>query len=303
MDDENLKSWIDSVEAIREGKGLPTFDEVCQKAELTDEQVSLLSSFNSDVRLIIQVRCCQLLMLDNDGNSCLRSIAEKLEVLHGDAVSGAKTRFVEKMFGAHALPQITQSPNGFRIRPGSDELWSTCYELELIVDFVRAGYSVELEPQLQNGKKPEFLARNEADIYVEAKRLDGDRQMDIVFGEDPWTPRLDDEPERVEFTRAMEQRLERMVSRNVNDASAKFADVSVPHAIFILSSWPPCRQGNAVLTAIENFLSTAHPGLLGVAIDSYEGRSFWKATPEGINNTDYTHGSLPPFFKQDNSLT
>lgn len=275
---------------------MPAFEEICQRAALTEEQIRLFSTFNRKVKLAIQVNYCQLCMPDNDGISCLRNIAEKLEVLHGEAVTGAKNRFVEKMFGAHTLPRITDTATGFRIHRGSDEIWSTCYELELIVDFVRADYSVELEAELQNGKKPEFLARKKAAIYVEAKLLNFNRQMDIVFDEDPSSPLQNEDAERVNFTKEKELALKKTISQNLENASAKFDGTNVPHAIFVRSPWPPALQGEAILSAIEEFLTAPHPGLLGVAIDSNEGRGFWEVTPEGIKNTVYAHGCLPPVY-------
>ncbi len=300
MDDETIKSWKDFVAATRKGEGLPTFDEVCQKAALTYEQVALLSTFNLDTKLIIRVRYSQLCFQDSNGTSCLRRIAEDLEILHGEVVSGAKTRFVEKLFGAHALPQFNETQRGWRMRPGSDELWSTCYELSLIVEFVHAGYLVELEPELSNGKLPDFFVKG-ANIYVEAKRLDDDRQMDIIFGDDPWVKPIDDDAKAVVFNQEKELALKRMISRNVENASAKFDGVSVPHTIFILSPMPPTGLGNAFPAAIEEFLSVTHPGLLGVAIDSREGREVWETTPEGPSMTAYPVNCLPPVFLFSNS--
>ena len=94
------------------------------------------------------------------------------------------------------------------------------------------------------------------------------------------------------FTQDKELALGRMVFRNLENASGKFSGLSLPHAIFINSRWPPDLQGNALQTAIEDFLSAPHPGLVGVAVDSGEERSFWTVTREGLNNTVYTHGCL-----------
>lgn len=191
MDDEASDSWIDWLEQIREGGGYPTFDQVCQKAKLTDKQTELLSTFSRTAKRTIIKRYTEFCRPRHDGTGSLRGIAEDLEVLFREDVSGPKRRFVKKLFGSHALQKTTETKHGTRICPGSKELYDTLYELDLVTDFVRAGYSVELEPKLSNRKVPEFLARNRNNIYVEAKRLDYDRQMDIVSGDESWPEKME----------------------------------------------------------------------------------------------------------------
>jgi len=288
MNDESFNSCKESVEATKRGEGLPTFDEVCLKADLTEEQTFLFSTFKSSVKRTIQVRS-----QGYNGGAFLRSIADDLEVLFGKKVSGAKHQFVQKLFGTHALPQVKKTHHGCRIRPGSDELWSSLYELDLIVNFVHAGYSIDLEPKLPNNKVPEFIAQKERHIYVEAKRLDSDRQMDIIFDEDPSAPSFNATSERVKFTPEKERKLANMIFQNVNNASNKFKALDVPHVIFIYSGWPPTHQGNAIQIAISEFFSVPRPRLIGIAIEHHLGNSFWTISPEGIRKTNYDPGSLP----------
>jgi hypothetical protein len=292
MDQKTKAGWKAAVEDMRRGIGFPSFDVVCRNTGLTKTQAALLSSFGAMVQLVIRARYFQLRLPDKNGVSCLRSMADLIELIQLPQVTGNKRRFVKKMFGKHALPTIKELKNGFRIRAGSEELWNSLYELQVVGEFIRGGYAVELEPLLSSGKRPEFKVRNGMELCVECKSIDADRQLDIIFGDS--IPNLNAEigDHETAITEDDRSALEQLIFRNLEDASQKFRGISMPYAIFVRSPWSPALQDGATKNAVEEFLVNDRPGLIGIAIDTRSDRIFWRVTADGATVSDCKIGDI-----------
>ena len=247
--DDDVQKWQALLDNIPDDA--PTFDEILLRGGLSSTQKNVLQANQRYLEDVLRLRGGGWTVAIN-GPPFIRRLADLLIIFEGPLVAGRKKRFIKRMFGAHAKPHARRRRKGVvTLGASSAELWTTLFELTLVGFFVEQGFNVTLEPELPNGKVPEFRADRGTDtLYVEAKSVSDERLHAILHPQDASMGRFALSASQIQSVGAL-------VERTLTDAKEKFADVEHPYCIFVKIGFPCSAFREVVETSVAATLASA----------------------------------------------